>query len=41
MTRGGSVSAAISLERALRLADSDDAHDELDDELDRLLSRDD
>ena len=40
MAEKGSVSAAIALERALRLPQPDDAHDEIDDELDRLLSRD-
>jgi len=36
--RDGSVTAMVSLERALRMTDDD--HDELDDELDRLLRRD-
>jgi hypothetical protein len=35
----GSVSAAIALERALRIADEPD--DDVDDELERLLSKDD
>ena len=40
--RDGSTSAMIALERALRLHRADgDAGDELDQELDRLLSRDD
>ena len=34
--RDGSVTAMVSLERALRMT-SDDDHDEMDDELDRLL----
>jgi 3-oxoacyl-[acyl-carrier-protein] synthase III len=40
MAQTGSVSAAIALERALRLDDPDDDHDELDAELERLLRRD-
>ncbi|MGZ5331861.1 MAG: hypothetical protein ACXWZW_11010 [Solirubrobacterales bacterium] len=41
MARAGSVSAAVALERALRLGDEpgDEGDDELDAELDRLLSR--
>jgi hypothetical protein len=35
----GSVSAAIALERALRIADEPD--DDVDDELERLLTKDD
>ena len=41
MAEKGSVSAAIALERALRMPSRYGDHDELDDELDRLLSRDD
>jgi len=37
--RDGSVTAMVSLERALRITPDDD-HDEMDDELDRLLRRD-
>ncbi len=39
MAGEGSVSAAVALARALRLAPPDE-EDEIDDELDRLLSRD-
>ncbi len=35
--RDGSVTAMVSLERALRMADD---HDDLDEELDRILRRD-
>ena len=40
MARSGSVTAAVAIARELRL-DPGDEEDELDDELDRLLSRDD
>ena len=39
MARAGSVTAAVAIARELRI-DPGDEKDELDDELDRLLSRD-
>jgi hypothetical protein len=41
MAKNGSVTAAVALERALRLDPGKEDEDELDAELDRLLRRDD
>lgn len=39
MARGGSITAAVALGRALRQEDPDEDGDDVDDELERLLAR--